>query len=629
MSYSQISAATLPKGFRYETPGPKTPEPCAPGHETTLPSPPRPRFRLKKRHASHLNAPTQQFLASVAAADVPIPSVEEPDIVTEDQDMMDTLPELQIQDLDGMEIYHRLRPRTFSPPKTPATEIAAPHSPMKYPDWSIDSAWSNSDLESSPEYESSRPSTAFSTQTSTSLFSHYSVTSDDASCISPDLESADFLKPDLLVHAVGRKEPRKAPWTQAMNTHLWATYMLYLQDPKVTPVRLGKSCIPPNGVCLRVAREAKRSWKGSKSQPAVDPKSGSSTPTAESSKPYIEWPHTCAATRAHLRELCKLKASSKAGRYMSRSPTPFNKAAHRRWNRRSTPARSPSVFSAQDMAMSLTLSTSDTMQPHGPLAQLTNSDVEPFPELIVDPEPALAENTTEFSRLGSPFGAKSYGPSSSCSLAASIKLPRQSNTMGPRKLLKSPVRLTRSRSGTQKRRTFKSGEDHPRKRPSLSAAFYRESSQNVEERASIPRDMKHVKSSSTSFIQGANIFGSRPPWDESPAVSASQPPESDPFVVSAAPPSLTPPIRPARLGSPFSGSSSSHSFPNRLSGPINLNLTALRRPFATVQQGATQAIPETAAGPRSSLASRLAYLDQRLKELRSRGSERRRSQSPF
>ncbi|KAI1476139.1 hypothetical protein F4774DRAFT_258756 [Daldinia eschscholtzii] len=564
--------------------GPKTPEPSAPADdELKLPSPPRPRLKLKRRHVSHhLNAPTQQFLASVAAADVPVPSIE-------------------VEEPDNMEIYEHLHAPTFSPPKTPAIEFAPP-SETKFPDWSVGSEWSYSDVESSPEYESSRPSTAFSTQTSASLFSQFSHASEDGNYMSPELKALEFpkLEPDTNVNVPHKEKERsrKAPWTKAMDSHLWSTYMLYLQDPRVTPIRLGRSRIPPNGVCLRVAREAKRSWKGSKGHLTVDMKSGSNTPTAETTKPYIEWPHSCAATRAHLRELCRIKAAPSPGRYMSRSPTPFHKTAHRRWNRKSVPAQSSAAFSSRDMAFSLAVSTSDTMKPDAPLAQLTSSDSEPFPELASDAEPVVRQAlpSPELPRLPSPVMAKSYGPSSSSSFPADITPPQQSNSLGSRKILKSPVRLTRSRSGTQKRRSVKDVEDLPRKRPSLAAAFWKEAS---------GRDDVFTKETggepSTSGLHG-DASGS--------------------FVVSAATPQ-DPFMQPRRLGSPFSGGGSSYSFPNRLSAPINFNLTALRRPFATVQQPIRDRSPARSPS-RPSLASRLAYLDQRLRELRNR----RRSQSP-
>ncbi|KAI1206417.1 uncharacterized protein F4807DRAFT_463628 [Annulohypoxylon truncatum] len=586
--------------------GPKTPEPSAPNDELRQPSPPRPRLRLKRRHVSqHLNAPTQHFLASVAAADVPIPSIE-----------------VQVDDSDSMEIPEHLNLRTFSPPKTPAVEFV-PSSEAKYPDWSVGSEWSCSDIESSPEYESSRPSTAFSTQTSASLFSQLSRASED-DFVNPELKVPEFSGSKSYPDAdVTRHErSRKAPWTKAMDSHLWSTYMLYLQDPRVTPIRLGRSRIPPSGVCLRVAREAKRSWKGSKTHLTADMKSGSNTPTAESSKPYMEWPHTCAATRAHLRELCRIKATASPGKYKSPSPTPFHKAAHRRFNRKSVPATSSSVFSAHDMAFSLAVSTSDTMRPEAPLAQLTSSEVEPLPETaddirreMVTPERELP--SADIPHLPSPVLAKSYGPSSSSSLADGISLPRQSNTLGSRKLLKSPVRLTRSRSGTQKRRSVKSLEEMPRKRPSISTAFWRGSEGSD--------DLTQAQGSERRD-QNDSVFKQKHQGHCRSFSAFSIPRDEDPFVISASPENLA--TQPRRLGSPFSGAGSSHSFPNRLSAPINFNMTALRRPFATVQQP-NQERPGTQSPPRSSLASRLAYLDQRLRELRNRGSDRRRSQSPL
>ncbi|KAI1294561.1 hypothetical protein F5Y03DRAFT_314500 [Xylaria venustula] len=645
---------TLSNDLQYSVySGPKTPEPMmSRADEQSLP-PPRPRLRLKRRHVSQLHAPTQQFLASIAAADVPIPSVEDVD-----QDMMDTLPELQVDDFDDVDESQHLTPKKFSPPQTPALDLASSVAPNQYPDWYGTSPWSDSDLESSSDYESSRPSTAFSTQTSSSLFSLYSNTT-DASCISPDLEASEFApkidseKP--LLHS-GQEKPRKAPWTRAMSSHLWATYVLYLSDPRVTPIRLGKSCIPPHGVCARVARQAQRSWKGSKLQSSGEERSRSSTPTVETTKTYIQWPHTGGATRAHLRELCKIKAASRPGRYLSRSPTPFDKVANRRWNRRSTPARSLTVFSAQDMALSLALSTSDTMQPHGPLAQLTSSQLSPIlanefeseTPPAYDPhqqEPSFrtpvmtralgksfaetsAESTQHGSaRLGSPFLAKSYGPSSSSSIAANITLPKQSNTVGPRRLLKSPVRLTRSRSGTQKRRSVKGHEEKAWKRPSLVAAFFKESSRTAE--SSLPAldaDGQTMQSATNRNTANERLLA-----QTAFEVASSDLPETcdaanTPFMASSVS-FQTSPSRLPRLGSPFAAAGSSHSFPNRLTSASNFSLAALRKPFATVQQ-MPQPVADTST-PRSSLASRLAYLDQRLKELRNRGTDRRRSQSPM
>jgi hypothetical protein len=657
MNPSQSGAATLPKGFRYRQADyrdPKTPEPFSGAEDVNPPSPPRPRFKLKRRNVANLLAPTQHFLASVAAADVPIPSIEEPEFTAPDEEMVDThypvIP--QLRDLEELAASQKIRGRTFSPPRTPAPGAAPSLSPRRYPNWSIDSAFSSS--ESSPECESSRPSTARSTQTSGSLFSRFSLVSDDMHCISPEAESGDLFKQSSVAEDVAEtaevaatskstRKLRKAPWTKAMSQHLWSTYLMYLQDPKVTPFRTGKSCIPPHGVCSRVAREAKKSWRGSKAQtktPVIaEDKSGSSTPTLEAAGTFIQWPHTCAATRNHLRELCKLKATSavRNGHFMSHSPTPFGRTATRYWNRRSTPARSPSVFSAQDMAMSLAISTSETMKPEGALAQLTSSvpeDSDMIPDSTQNEIPStLGVPSTSLPRLGSPFIA-SYGPSSSGALLAGLSLmgsthPRETHTVGPRRSLQSPVRLTRSRSTTQKRRTRQSSQGPRRsKRPSLASDLWTDpSSVNIAQPENMHQPSQELEFSSTNSTLHDELFVPRTNIEEllPPAPPAQlQPPvtQESGLAMSALP---LPDAPPPRLGSPFSASSSSFSFPNRFTQLSSLEFGTVRRPFATIHQSRNSA-PVPA---RTNLATRLAYIDQRLRELRHRDSDRRRSESPF
>ncbi|KAF4469045.1 hypothetical protein FALBO_4062 [Fusarium albosuccineum] len=622
---------------------PKTPEPALEGAEQP-PSPPRPRFRVKRRNASNLNAPTQQFLASVAAEDIPIPSIEEPRVL--DEEMEDSIyPISQLSEMEDIPLTpHGGSDRMFSPPKTPAPGVLPELSPKQYPNWSIDSTLSS--LESSPDYESSRPSTAHSTHTSTSLLSYFSISSEELSqCVSPETEKADHFGElsstednDKTIKAakqeVAKDTLRRAPWTKPMVQHLWSTYMMYLQDPKVTPFRLGKSGIPPHGVCLRVAREVKRSWKGSKAQGNVDQNSGSITPTAQApTGPYVQWPHTCAATRAQLRELCRMNTRTNArnNQYLAPSPTPYGKSAARYWNRRTGPALSPEVFSGQDMALSLAVSTSDSMQLQGPLAQLSNSQFDPQPEElplpppnadmsapVTGPEPLESERT----RLASPFGAQSYGPSSSGSLPSSFvvdsKLQRQTHTGGPRRTLMSPVRLTRSRS-TQKRRP-RQGLLEPRrtKRPSLGSDLWVDPASladltSTDDHADLRQDQRRM-----SLDDMEKSFAPRKNIQE--LFEASQPPAADQNML-ALPATEAPP----RLGSPFSLGGSSFSFPNRLSHGASVDAGVVRRPFATAQQSSDN----NAGVTRSSLASRLAYIDERLKDFRRRDQPRRRSESPL
>ncbi|CAM1506801.1 Fc.00g064420.m01.CDS01 [Cosmosporella sp. VM-42] len=597
----------------------KTPEPLAEG-DTQPPNAPRPRFRIKRRNVSNLNAPTEQFLASVAAADEPIPSIEEPRVL--DQEMVDTMS--QFSDMDDISYAGDVPERMFSPPKTPAPGAVHALSPKQYPNWSLESTVSS--LESSPEYESSRPSTAHSTHTSASFFSTFSISSEDLSqCVSPEtLQDGRF--PDLLYaedadrtiraqpNTTLRRKSRKGPWTKPMSQHLWSTYMVYLQDPKVTPFRLSKGGIPPPGVCSRVAREAKRSWKGSKPQ-TTDNASDSLTPTGQSSATFVQWPHSHATTRAHLLELCRLNARTavRNHQYLAHSPTPFGKHDTRLYNR----------FSGQDMAMSLAVSTSESMQPHGPLAQLTSSLPEPQ---VVDELPPPRDNDftsgpglepleSDRTQLASPFVARSYGPSSSSSVPSSFAPPselqrRQVHTDGPRRL-RSPFRLTEGRS-TQKRRSGQPPiEPRRTKRPSLGSDLWIAPSTNNRPSASL--DLPGFKSSSleergTAFAPRTNIQE----LFEAPQPETPKKPR--------APPMDDPP----RLGSPFAINGSSLSFPNRLYNAPGVDIGTVRRPFATVQQSGSSSTPS-----RSSLVSRLAYLDERLREFRRRDHPRRRSESPL
>lgn len=613
--------ATMPRHGRFGAQ--RTPEPFLDG-ECQTPSTPRPRFKLKRRHVSeHLAAPTQHFLASVAAADVPMPSIEEPAIADFD---LDTLPPWRnlkrMEDEDDGDLhipFGRQRPAT--PPKTPGPEDPPSLTPSRYPNWNID--WM-SDCESSPEPES-RPSTSRSTRTSRSSFSQLSSCfSEEDIQFSPEIGksedyfnfSVDAPQSERLQPECGTiKAPRKAPWTKAMGAHLWATYNIYLADPRVTPFQIGKSGLPPEGVCKRVAREAARSWKGAravaKSTSASDAKSGSSTPTAESSGAFMQWPHTGAATRAHLRALCKQKARGPdAGRlrfsYFSRSPTPFSNSTAR-WVRRSTPGSAVPPFETQEMAASLAISTSDAMNPEGPLAQLTNSAPESPAaapvrsadltcNAMVDVEPSPEERRL----LGSPMNAKSYGPSSTFSLTDVFGLPagageRQIRTVGPRRRLQSPVRL--SRSSTQKRKTRQAHE--ARKRPSLSTDIWLDPISASQD----SQHLSHKKSFSLSSGED-NIFASRsqPRLFVDTAQVTSQQRPAVPMEV------------PQRLGSPFTVSSSSLSVPNRFSQPIDFDSSNFGRRFQTVHPALGSRTSEPAS---VNLASRLAYIDERLKDFNS------------
>lgn len=509
----------MPRDFRYtvalDSEGPKTPINLFPEDVDfpQIPSPPKPRLKVKRRTPSGQLAASQQFLASVAAADLAIPSIEEPESDPEDFTMRPFSPEPH-QDSLSLQIP-RARAYSDAGPKTPVpTTMALPTlTTCRYPDWTVGST---SSFESTPEDDEdiSRPSTSQSTQTSGSFPSQWSHLSEEDDSDEYDLESADgkdtshsFDAADLLdfdeptetlqpLDATPKetnfksKPRKKAPWTKPMDDHLWSYYSLYLQDPKVTPFRMGKNCIPPEGVCARVAREAIRTWRGSKA----------SQKSAEGTGTFMRWPHTQAATRAQLRELCRQKAAAAAKnhRFLSRSVTPMQQQQSFQTPR----AAQERSFATGDMSMSLTLSTSEHMQPQGPLAQLTRSSLSIFEALAPPLEPIpipqrqsdQTEQEPERGRLGSPlFGhfsgsnaetedqestpqPRSYGPSSSASLAAAIgtittrrrgqtishSLPGQHSRPATGRL-QSPARLSRSSAPGKRRNTHSQGGDYKKK----------------------------------------------------------------------------------------------------------------------------------------------------------------------
>lgn len=591
---------------------PRTPEPLA-DSDTQMPSTPRPRFKLKRRNVPiQLAAPTQQFLASVAAADIPMPSVEEPAVATYETDAMhpwsafhhlddapDTESSLHFQYGDG---------RPFSPPKTPAHDDPPSLTPSRYPQWSID--WMSS-CDSSPE-PTSRPSTARS-RTSSASFSQlsacFSDEQDDEIKLSPEIGGCsngffpmtpeDERTSKLQPHGGVSRRPRKALWTKAMGQHLWATYNMYLSDPRVTPFQISKSGLPPEGVCQRVARQAIRSWKGSRAAAkpkAHEAKSGVSTPMAESCGVFMQWPHTSAATRAYLRDLCKQKSRGPDGAkmrfsYFSRSPTPFTNPTAR-WARRSTPGSAVSPFETHNMSKSLVMSTSDVMSLRGPLARLTGSTPDSpkpmAPNHLARPEVNLEPSLSERRSLGSPINANSYGPSSSASLSDVFGLPedaghRRTHTVGPQQTLQSPVRI--SRPSSQKRKTRQTPE--ARKRPGLSVDTWLD-----------PRFLASLEADKITFDMNKAADQARTARRQTlPSIDTGLAVSQHKVVTIASPP---------RLGSPFS-----FSFPNRFSQPSELEASLFERRFSTVDQPRVSHANEPAS---INLTSRLAYIDQRLKE---------------
>ena len=202
-------------------------------------------------------------------------------------------------------------------------------------------------------------------------------------------------------------------------------------------------------------------------------------------------------------------------------------------------------------------------------------------------------------------------PLHSLPLAGVTRTSVQRHTVGGRRnTLQSPVRLSRPGS-CQKRRTKQLSLD-ARRRPGLGTDIFQE--------PGIGACGPETNTSCTiaSLEDPLSPCGAEIPTNRSAGRARGH-------TVWAAPAAagLASPLEPLpRLGSPFPTTNNCHSVPNRFSLPDNMNMDALRRPFATVQQ-----IVEPHSPVPRNLANRLAYIDQRLRELNSRENLQQSSES--
>lgn len=515
---------TLPRNFTFhytEGEEPKTPE-----QEIPLPVPQSPRpsnaYRFKRPSRPGVNSIFQDNKDSISSSNIPIPTIETPIVVEP------TRPVVQHRATEPAEGY--LAPfatRQFMTlPRTPILQQRR---------LALADGW-NASIHRDLGDSITRPMSTCSLLSDSSDDSNGSLTSypaGDGSCTSPESDAPDPFKfasirkskakqwatlarnDESIQSGLSTKQVR-VKWTPEMDRHLWSIYHVYLQDPTVTPFKMLPGTAPPLGVCHRVAREARKSWRGVKtsqqypstmiSPPSVDDRkaavtfvrrpdspdtiradrSGSNTPTGSATAKVPLWPKSSSSTRRRLRHLCKCKPTI-APHYQrllqSRSPSPFSSSSRAqsrsqsRLSEVSSPFDTQSLsFNTREIQLSLTTSTAASMQPHGPLAQLgseaaTNS--QPKQESFNEPPVPWASPTAIPSdvidvdvggneepmlappSLGSPFGYHTWGPSRSRQRIRPSTSRIQSSdasTLGPS--LRSPVRFsdTFPYPGVQKRR---------------------------------------------------------------------------------------------------------------------------------------------------------------------------------
>lgn len=410
---------TLPRSFEFHyTDGqlPQTPAPAfEPEDVSEPPPPPKQTFKLRRRRAD--NSDNTQPSAPDSDA---LPTFE----MTEPEDTSTMRHDTAITPgyLAPKPSYLRL----MSPPRTPASQVTT---------YSTDNGDSNEwsmitgNSVERPFSAASNFSDSSATSFGSSNDSHPSA--GGGSCTSPESDAADpfsfyeFKSGTLatsplpsteLPTAKRVKTSRHPKWTPEMDNHLWIAYMAYVQDPRVTPFKMLPGTSPPLGVCHRVAREAKRTWKGHRALQAekliprisiqgVDsPETTCMTGTGNSSPPISvetrrsmvpRWPRSEAATRRRLRDLCKRKPSLSAHYQRllrTRSPSPFESSSSSSPKTHSAPQSS--AFSSRTLNISLTEATAPSMQANGPLAQLSHETPRPTPA------PAVQRPTDWFARIG-------------------------------------------------------------------------------------------------------------------------------------------------------------------------------------------------------------------------------------
>jgi hypothetical protein len=585
---------------------PQTPEPEPQPNVLQPPPPPRQTLKGRRRRVTLIN---QHVELDFPAQHQPIPTIEASEFPFQTSTEHFSPPSIHNNAyLSPPASFSRL----LSPPKTPIAQVRTVDC--------FDAPQQWSDLEPAHSETSSRPTSSggFSDSSMSSRGSFDSLMSRGGSCTSPEEEMTDpfcfgsleakYRQPSSPLAAHQQSHPAKklklrATFTEEMDYHLWRTYMTYQQDPTVTPFKALPSTMPPNGVCHRVARMARKTWNGPRvsrhagaraatqfgrcgTPDTIRPiKSGSNTPIARPIKSYLRYP-TEKQCRKRLRDLAKQKPTLSAHyqRLLRRSPSPLQSSPPPEAEQAPEPrslsspfAQDSSTFSfsTRDMNVSLATSTATTMQMGNPLAQLANN---------ITPRPA--ERTWAKARspahqksqslhiglglglenvLGSPFQPKSEVTGSNHNArtwhaASSAQQPR----------LGSPFQLhaPRPKSRVFKRRALQNSfEEKPRNR----------GNSIVDDIFGAPAESSHRRVRSRGFSLGDMMDGAR-----RLPLSSNGAPKFNPFtdarpVRPALPsPAQTSPAimaevhgqNPVRLGSPFGSrptntfarASTSHSF---------------------------------------------------------------------
>lgn len=376
-----------------------------------------------------------------ASSDIPVPSIEFPS--QHDQDVAPSCAAAESTDNNG----YLAPPRGRTALKTPPAQIRAA-TPV---DVDPSSPWSTWDHHVASGESIERPGSACSHASNSSISSIDTLASRpsvEGSCTStesdnqdsfvglelpkkPALEASPFLAQTDENKKRRRQDGARHKWSMAMDSHLWNTYQMYIQDPIITPFKMTPGSVPPLGVTHRVAREAKRRWNlrasGARKSQQNGDDSATPTPKKMSAAKKSGWSKSESSTRRRLKLLCREKFSI-APHYqrlmMSKTPEPLTSSPDE--ESAEAPGASSMAFTTRDLGVSLASSTAPQ-----PLAQLAAENNQPQ-ELSHSPENAFrleqpVKSTSQVNpivarrslgmdrhsfgpRLGSPFNYHTWGP---------------------------------------------------------------------------------------------------------------------------------------------------------------------------------------------------------------------------
>ena len=460
---------TLPRNFSFTYHGePRTPERADPIDTISTPEPPqRQTFKLKRRRAAPIPQHGLTFGLDGVETDHDTPAI--PTFASAFYPANPQTPTIQVDAPAPSKPFNS----SSSPVRPPASPISPPRTPVHQMlgdsdaiveasrcwetkstssafETGEDSDWTEEHTEDEDEESQSRPTTAGGVSFSSSLRSQLTIgtafTSPDQVDLDPFTEEAKFtgcespspLRPDPTTPKAVAPLKQKAVFTKAMEAHLWKTYNLYATDPTHTPFKIFPGQFPSAGVATRVARMARKSWRGP--QPLNEMKLGHWSQNNHGKRvkdlggvapplgtndhldlltPWPKWPRSDGFVRRKLRQLVAHEHELKPyySRLMQqRSPSPvssrreysscsavrsheafyeqphpeFHEPPTRDHDEYNCARKDTSAFSTRDMNVSLAASTSDTMDYAAPIHQLAMDPTTPkatqqtFPHLSDD-----------------------------------------------------------------------------------------------------------------------------------------------------------------------------------------------------------------------------------------------------